>query len=204
MKQLLFTLGMAGMVAASASAGTINYTTAGSTLSCNGIATCVQNNTTSVTVGGLTFTYSAGSGNNVNTPSIINLGNIASSGAGSNVNVTGLLLTLKVSAGALTGNIQSAGVTGSVSTNSSGATIAWTNNNTTTGFGTLPGVVLAPLVFQVLNPSLGLQAPTVGTPVGQTSIQGTVTDTSTPEPATMAMLGLGLGLIGLLGRRTAR
>ena len=47
-------------------------------------------------------------------------------------------------------------------------------------FGTLPGVVISggaqSFTYQVLNPTLGLQAPTVGNPVGQTSIQGAVTN----------------------------
>src|SRR5215471_6526893 len=77
-------------------AGTVSYNTVGSTLSCSGVAGCVQNTSTSVTVGGITFTYNAGSGSNVVTPSIINLGNITSTGTGTNVNVTGLLLTINV------------------------------------------------------------------------------------------------------------
>ena len=57
--------------------------------------------------------------------------------------------------------------------------ILFSPNNTTTGFGTLPGVVIAgggsQFTYQILNPALGLLAPTVGNPVGQTSIQGAVT-----------------------------
>jgi len=55
-----------------------------------------------------------------------------------------------------------------------------------------------------LNPSLGMQAPTVGNPIGQTSIQGAVTDTTTPEPATFGLMAAGLGLASLLRRRAAR
>src|SRR4051794_31012761 len=70
-------------VAGTASAGTVNYNTTGSVLSCNGVPTCTQNTDTSVTVGGVTLTYNAGSGTGVATPSYINLGNIASTGVGS-------------------------------------------------------------------------------------------------------------------------
>src|SRR5205807_8873470 len=135
-----------------------------STLSCNGIGGCVQNTPTSVFVGGLTFTYNAGSGSGVLTPSIINLGNIVSTGTGTNVNVTGLLLTIFVNStppGA-GGALPNGAVSGSISTNSSGATILFSPNNTTTIFGTLPGVVIAgggqQLTYQILNPTLGLQA----------------------------------------------
>ena len=97
MKSKVFAFIVAVMISTAALAGTINYNTTGSTLSCNGVAGCVQNTTTSVTLGGLTFTYNSGSGSNVATPSIINLGNIVSTGTGISVNVTGLLLTINVS-----------------------------------------------------------------------------------------------------------
>jgi hypothetical protein len=213
MKKTIVVLGLAGLFALTASAGTINYNTTGSTLSCNGLVGCTQNTTTSVTDGGLTFTYNTGSGSGVVTPSIINLGNIVTTGTGSNVNVTGLLLTINVNStppGA-GGTLPNGSVSGSVSTNNSSALILFSPNNTTTGFGTLPGVVISggsqAFTYQVLNPSLGLQAPTVGNPVGQTSIQGAVTDTSpspTPEPATFAMMGVGLALVGVWRRRAAR
>src|SRR5258706_7325728 len=125
-----------------------------------------------------------GPGSSVLTPSIMNLGNVVSTGTGVNVNVTGLLLTLNVNStppGA-GGTLPNGAVSGSISTNNSGATILFSPNNTTTGFGTLPGVVISgggqQFTYQILNPSLGLQAPTVGNPVGQTSIQGAVSDTS--------------------------
>jgi hypothetical protein len=192
MKVLFLVFWVAGVLATTASASLINYNTTGSTLSCNGVAGCVQNTTTSITiVGGLTFTYNTGSGSNVLTPSIINLGNIVTTGTGTNVNVTGLLLTINVNStppGA-GGTLPNGAISGSISTNSSGATLLFSPNNTTTGFGTLPGVNIAgggqSFTYQILNPSLGLQAPTVGNPVGQSSIQGAVTDTSAATPPTI-------------------
>jgi hypothetical protein len=189
------------------SASTINYNTTGSTLSCNGVGGCVQNTTTSITIGGLTFAYNTGSGTSVLTPSIINFGNLDSTGTGTNVNLTGLLLTINVNStppGA-GGTLPNGSISGSISTNNSGATILFSPNNTTTGFGTLPGVVISggglSLTYQILNPSLGLQAPTVGNPIGQTSIQGAVTDTSptpTPEPTSLLLMSSGIILIGFV------
>ena len=199
--------------ASGAHAATINYNTTGSTLSCNGVAGCVQNTATSVTIGGLTFTYNSGSGSNVATPSIINLGNIVSTGVGTNVNVTGLLLTINVNStppGA-GGTLPNGAVSGNVSTNNSGATILFAPNNTTTGFGTLPGVVISgggqAFTYQIMNTNLGLQPPTVGNPVGQTSIQGTVSDAvpvAVSGTSTIAVLLLSdpeslLALVLLLG-----
>jgi hypothetical protein len=196
---------LAFLTATIASATTINYNTTGSTLACNGVSGCVQNTTTSISDGGLTFTYNTGSGAGVLTPSIINFGNLVSTGTGTNVNLTGLLLTINVNStppGA-GGTLPNGMFSGLISTSNSGTTILFSPNNTTTGFGTLPGVVISggglSLTYQILNPSLGLQAPTVGNPIGQTSIQGAVTATSlTPEPTSLLLMSSGLVLMGFV------
>ena len=207
MKHLSFTLITAGLVAATASASTISYNTTGTALNCNAVVGCVQNNATSVTLGGLTLTYNTASGNNVVTPSFISFGNIATTGTGTNVNLAGLQLVLKVNStpngGSTTsGTLQVGALSGLLSTSNSSASIAWSSNNTTTSFGTLPGMVIGAQVYQVANSPLSLQAPTVGNPIGQTSIQGAVADVSaTPEPATMLLMGAGLAGAGILRRR---
>jgi hypothetical protein len=211
LKFFLLLTGITGLMAATVSASTINYNTTGSTLSCDGVVGCVQNSTTSTTIGGLTFTYNTGSGSGVVTPSIINFGNIVSTGTGTGVDISGLLLTINVNStppGA-GGTLPNGAISGSVSTNNSGAVLLFSPNNTTTGFGTLPGVTISgggmSFVYQVLNPSLGLQAPTVGNPVGQTSIQGAVTEltTATPEPTSFGAMAAGLGLLGFVRRKRA-
>ena len=137
-------------------------------------------------------------------------GNIVSTGTGTGVNVTGLLPTINVNSTppGVGGTLPNGSISGNISTNNSGATILFGPNNTTTTFGTLPGVVLTgggqQFTYQVLNPSLSLQAPTVGNPIGQTSIQGAVSDTTptqTPEPSTSLLISGGLVGFVLLRRR---
>ena len=210
MNKLTLSLSLAALMASAVSAGTVSYNTTGSTLSCGASVGCVQNTSTSVTIGGLTFTYNSGSGSGVVTPSIINLGNIVSTGTSAGSNVTGLVLTINVNSTPPGGSgaLPNGAISGTVSTSQSGATITFSPSNTTTGFGTLPGVVIgggvSSFTYQVLNTTLGLQAPTVGNPIGQTSIQGAVTDSSSPEPTTLVLMGAGLGVVAMLRRRAVR
>ncbi len=204
MKTFITLFSLVGLMAGVASAGTISYDTTGSTLSCNGSAGCVQNTPTSITDGGLTLTYNSGSGANVSTPSIINFGNIVSSGTGVS-NLTGLLVTINVNSTlpGSPGALPNGEFTGVLGTNNS-LLISFPSgpNNTTTGFGTLPGVVIGDqYTYQVLQTTLGIQPPSVGNPAGETSIQGAVTDSSVPEPSTLLPM-LGLGLVFLWRRAT--
>jgi len=211
MNKFLVALSIAGLGVA-ASAGTINYNTTGSTLSCNGVSGCVQNTSTAVTVNGLTLTYNSGSGSNVATPSIINLGNLVSTGVANNENVSGLLLTILVNSTPPGGSgaLPNGSISGTISTTASTAIIQFSPNNTSTGFGNLPGVVIGgggqSFTYQVLNTTLGIVPPTPadGNPFGQTSIQGAVTDTSAPEPTTMLLMGAGLGAVALIRKRAVR
>jgi hypothetical protein len=186
MKLPVLIVAFAGFITAASptQAATINYNTTGSSLSCGVVAGCIQNTTNSVTKGGLTLTYNSGSGSGVLTPSIVNLGNFVSTGTGASVNFTGLLLTINVNSTppGVGGTLQSATVSGSISTSNSNAFVAFGPNNTTTTFGSGPGVTVTSGVqsftYQVLNTRLGIQAPTVGNPIGETSIQGGVAEAS--------------------------
>ena len=195
MNKLLLLSGIAALMATSALAATISYTTTGSGLSCGSAATCVQNTTTSVTLGGtLTLTYISGSGSNVITPSIINLGNITTTGSGSMLLTNGLSLTINVisTPPGSSGTLPNGLIAGAISTSSSTSVLTFSPNNTTTAYGTLPGVNIGGVAtYQVLQTTLGLQAPTVGNPVGETTIQGAVTSTA-PEPGSILLLSTGL------------
>ena len=134
------------------------------------------------------------------TPAFINLGAIVSSGTGTAVSITGLLLTLAIESTppGSSGTVQGA-ITGAMSTNSSAAEIVFNPDNTTSSLGTLPGVDLGPsndnFLFQIVNPALIILSPTSGSPLGQTMIQGFVTEqitSTTPEPGSVVLLGAGL------------
>ena len=157
----------------------------------------------------MTLTYNTGSGSGVLTPSFINLGHLASSRTGTGVNLSGLVLSIYINStppGA-GGSLSVGAISGSMSTNNSVTSMTFSPSNTTTGFGTLPGVVIAgsgqSFTYQVVNTTLALQAPTVGNPLGQTSIQGAVTDSTVPEPTTIVMMSVGLGVVVFMRRRSA-
>jgi hypothetical protein len=204
MKTLISLFGLVALMAGSASAATIAYTTVNSTLSCNGIVGCVQNGTKGVTLDGtLSIVYNFGSGSNIKTPSNINLGNIVTSGTGSNIDLTGLKLTINVlsTPPGTSGALPNGSVSGTISVDQSLASITFSPSNTTTSFGTLPGVNIGGIVYQVKQTTLDIQEPTDGDPLGETTIQGAVS--AIPEPSTMLPI-LGLGLIGLWRRRATR
>lgn len=211
-KTLLAAAALLGTALADTVVTSITYDTTGSTLSCSGASGCVQNSATSISIGGLTLVYSPVPVTPVTTvtsPSLINLGNVVWTGTGAGTTVSGISLAIKVNSTppSQSGTLQSGVLMGSIATNSSTATLSFSPNNTTTSFGTLPGVAIGTLTYQVQNTTLALVSPTSGSPAGQTTIQGAVsgsvtvvtppTPPTTPIPSTFYLALLGIGAAGL-------
>lgn len=187
------------LLTVSALASSVTYDTDQTTLVCGLALNCTQNTAQQITIGGETLTYQPGSGT-VLTPSIINFGFLDTSGTG-HASLTGLILTIIVDSTppGQFGVLPNGYLVGSITTNGSNSVILWGPNNTTTQFGHLPGVNIGPFTYQVLNTSLGIIPPTVGNPLGQTTIQADVVGSvgSVPEPVSSLLVGSGLLLAAL-------
>ena len=198
-------LAVLGLSAFTSSAAMVNFNTTGSTI-CDVANVCAA----SQTIGGLTLSFAVigSAGVNANPTSISSFGEIrlacvdgtttcASqdlSGYYAKIQVT---QTLPIVGGS--GFIGNGIISGSISGNSSGASVTWAANNSLT---------LGVIKYEVLNLVLGLATPSTNNTnnfsnVGSTTVQARITDTTIPEPSTYAMLGSALIGLGLLRRRKA-
>jgi len=180
-------------LSATPAAAAVTFDTTGSTLSCNGAIGCVQNTSTSVSMGGVTLEYILGSGLNIAAPSNINLGALDATGSGS-FDLTGLLLTIAINQidPAGTGSLPAGTLSGLVTFNSSSGMISWVN----------PTVTVSGYIYSVTNNPLSIVPPSsciVPGVCGVTSIQGYVQ--AVPEPATWGMMLLGFAGMGFVLRR---
>jgi hypothetical protein len=141
----LLVISAVGMMAVAASASTIDYNTSGSTLSCGtAVGGCVQDSATSISLGGITFTYNpAIVTSGVFPPSITSLGTLVSSGTGTDVLFSGAVLTIKIDDTTLgmSGDLPTGLFSGNISTASSSLFVTFAPDNATTIYGTLPSVV---------------------------------------------------------------
>jgi hypothetical protein len=185
----------AGFAATPALAG-VTFDTNTSTLLCNGVSGCTQNGNDSVTIGGLTLTYVAGTGVNIQPTSFINLGAIDATGTGSG-DFTNVLLSITIdqTIPGGTGTLPGGDLFGIISGNQSGATITWLSG----------GVDINGYNYSVTNSPLSLVSPSSCIPgvvpavCGVTSIQGQVA--ALPEPGTWGLMLLGFAGVGLALRR---
>jgi len=192
MKTLLL---IAAVAAATATAGTITYSTTGS-IACNGVLGCSTiANGVSITQSGATVTlvFDPNTGTTITSPSNINYGAINSNATSSTaVSLTGLLVTLNVFQtvpNVNNGAFGSGSVSGTLTGTSSSASIAWQT----------PTTILIGGENYTVNTPTTIVAPTSN--AGVTTIQGSVADAGVPEPTTILLMGAGLGAFGLLRRR---
>jgi hypothetical protein len=197
------------MMAGSASANSITYSTAGTGTGFNG--------TTALTITGSfgatsTLTLTPNAGGTSGTPSNIDLGDLELTCAGCSTQALGFgalysAFTLDIQVTDTTdgakGTFVGTSSGGSVYSDVSNIQISWaplqigpgTSGASTGNFGNTD--------FTIQSPTL-IVAPNSGTPPGDTTIQGTVntfTSSGTPEPATMGLMGGALIGLGLLGKR---
>jgi hypothetical protein len=191
---LALTAVAAGGFAATPAMAGVTFNTDGSTLSCNGVVNCVQVTPTSVSFDGLTLSYVAGTGFDIQPTSFVNLGAVDATGTGT-FDLTGLLLSITINQTVPggTGTLPGGDLFGIITGNQSGATITWLSG----------GVTIDGYNYSVTNNPLAIVPPTScvpGTDVcGVTTIQGQVS--GVPEPAAWALMLVGFAGVGLALRR---
>jgi hypothetical protein len=192
------------MLAASASATTITYTTNGAGTKFVSSGTLVLNSTSGAAA---TLTYIPNVGSTSGVPSNLNLGDFLlacpncttqAGGSGSNFAAFSFDLVITDTTDGASGQFVGSSTGGAVFSNLSGLTVNWvplilgpgTTNTLSGNFGT---------TFFTTTTFTGLAAPNSGTPPGDTTVQGFVS--STPEPTTYGLVGGGLLGLGLLRRK---
>ena len=201
MKQLVMTMGVAAMVAASAFGGPITYTTADSQI-CLGADGCGMS---TQLFGGVSVSYIPVASNTVN-PSLLgskstfgSLGALMISCVGGGTDCAAVTLPSNlflyihvgqtvptVGAGVIPGSVLAGAIAGSASN----ATVTWPIAN---------AITIGNITYSVANNPLAIVPPS--SKGGVTSIQGLITENTVPEPATYAMLASGLLAMGLARRR---
>lgn len=200
---MVFTMALA------ASAATVTFGTDGPSTGFNG---GVLNSITNTTGVAATLNYLADVNDTVNVPSNISLGNFTlacntcttqANGTGSTFGAFTFSLMLTDVTDGASGIFLGTSSGGTVYSDSSSINIFWSplqlgpgaSGANTGNFGTT--------FFQITNQTR-IVDPNAGTVHGQTTVQGNVGSTATPEPATFGMLGAALLGLGMFARRKAQ
>jgi hypothetical protein len=195
------------MMAVSANAGPISYTTnsTGTQFVSGGTLPLVVDSTGGV-AGTLTFVPNTTS--NTGVPSNIDLGDFLMACPNCTTSQTTIFsaftfdLVVDDTTDNATGEFIGTSTGGTVSSNSSTVQINWqsplqigpgTSNVLSGNFGMT--------FFDIVSPTSLIVAPNSGSNPGDTTIQGQVNSTATPEPATFALVGGALIALGLLRRK---
>lgn len=194
------------MMAVSASAATISYTTNASGTEFVAGGTGLILNSTGGVAGTLTFVPNTTSSTGV--PSNIDLGDFLMACPNCTTSQTTTFgaftfdLIVDDTTDGATGEFVGTSTGGTISSNSSTVQVNWqsplqigpgTSNVLSGNFHTTE--------FDIVSPSSLIVAPNSGTPPGDTTIQGQVNSTATPEPATFGLMGGALIGLGLLRRK---
>jgi hypothetical protein len=195
------------LMAASASASTINYYTTGTFVAAPGL---------NITNGGLTdngsfgvaatITFTPNTTTGAGTPTNVNLGDFQltcascgtqTSGNGAFFRAFTFQLTVNDTTDGAVGYFLGTAAQGNIYSDASSLSIAWGSLITTSGsFGGTSFVIYTPTPIVAQNS---------GTPAGDTTVQAYVTSTSSvPEPATLGLIGGGLLGLGVVLRRKKR
>jgi len=202
------------MMAASASAGTIMYTTNATGTGGTGFvgdSTPLILNSAPGSTAGATLTFDPNPVSSVSTPSIVDYGNfvltctLCSPTAGSTFNGFTFDVIITDATDVATGEFVGTSAGGTIFSNSSTISIVWSAalqpptqlgpgayNEITGNFNT---------TFFTINSPTGIVAPNSGSTIGETTVQGFVNSSAVPEPATLGLVGGALFGLGLLRRK---
>jgi hypothetical protein len=183
------------LMAASASASTITYSTSGSLFSAGGLTLTGSN--------GATLTYAPNT-STVDAPTFISYGTFDLSCANCTATVGATFapfsfnLTIAETGGG-TGTFVGTSSGGTIFSNQSNVSVVWTTTQLGTGTaGATGGSNFGTTYFQVYNPT---PIPAATSNGGIVSIQGYVGDSAVPEPATLSLIGGALLGLGVMLRR---